>query len=411
MRHPISMVAALVAVTVTAASCAGPTPNDGSGRGPITLVRGRDTSGKLRPLLEQWNQSHPNERVTLLELPENADGQRSQLVQYLQARSDRFDVLALDVVWTAEFAAHGWIVPLDGIDTSRLLPPAVKTGAYGGHHYAVPWNTNAALLYYRTDLVKTPPRTWDELKIDCAARPQNIGCYAGQYAQYEGLTVNVSEAIHSAGGEIVSNDGKDIVVDSAEARAGLNFLVDGFRQGYIPPEAITYNEEASRRAFQQGRLLFLRNWPYVYRRANEPGPDSVVQGKFGVAPIPGPKGTGTSTLGGFNLAVSKFSPRQKTAVEFIKWLTGETAQRYLLTGMSLAPTFEALYDDKELRQDRPYLATLEQALRTARPRPATPYYNEVSLAVQRPAYKALQGEESPDAAVQEMADRLRQASG
>jgi len=412
MRHPVSIVAALAVLTITATSCTGPTPNDGSGRGPITFVRGKDISGKSPPMLDRWNRFHPDERVTLVELPEKADDQRSQLVQYAQARSDRFDVLALDVVWTAEFAARQWIVPLDGagINTSRLLRSAADTGVYQGHRYAVPSNTNAAFLYYRKDLVPIPPKTWKELIDDCAiARRHNIGCYAGQYAQYEGLTVNVSEAVHSAGGEIVGNDGKDVLVDSAEARSGLGFLVDGFRLGYIPPEAITYKEEESRRAFQQGRLLFLRNWPYVYGRASEPGSDSVVQGRFGVAPIPGEKGIGKSTLGGANLAVSEFSRHQKTAVDFIKYLTGDWAQRYMLREMSVAPTLAALYDDPELRQQRPYLLMLKQALRDAQPRPATPYYNEVTLAIQRAAYRALQGQETVDAAVREMADRLRRA--
>jgi multiple sugar transport system substrate-binding protein len=409
MRHPGSMIAALVALTITAASCTVPAPNDGSGRGPITLARGRDTTGKLPPLLDEWNRTHPTERVTLVELPERADDQRSQMVQYLQASSDRFDVLALDTVLTPEFAARGWIVPLDGagIDVSHLLPSALATGVYKRTRYSVPWNTSAGLLFYRKDLVPTPPTTWPDLVIDCAiARQHNMGCYAGQYMQYEGLTVNVSEAVHSAGGEILGEDGA-VMVDRAEARSGLKFLVDGFRQGYIPREAITYKEEESRRAFQQGRLLFLRNWPYVYGLLAN-GPDSVVRGKFGVAPIPGANGPGTSSLGGYNLAVSAFSPHQKTAVDFIKYLTGEYAQRYILTNMSLAPVFEEFYDDKELRKGRPYLATLQQALATAHPRPATPYYNEVSLAVQRAAYQALQGRESVDAAVQEMAERLRQ---
>jgi multiple sugar transport system substrate-binding protein len=417
MRHPVSMVAALVAVTITAASCTGSTPgsdtSDPDGRGPITLVRGKDTTGKLRLVLEPWNRSHPGEQVTFLDLPEKADDQRSQLAQNAEARSHRFDVLALDVVWTPEFAARGWIARLDdrGIDVSGLLPTAVKTGMYQGGRYSVPWSTDAGFLYYRKDLVPTPPTTWDELIGDCAiARARDMGCYAGQYAQYEGLTVNVSEAVNSAGGEIVRNDGKDVVVDSAEARRGLQFLVDGFQQGYIPREAITYKEEDSRRAFQQGRLLFLRNWPYVYGTASQPGSDSVVQGKFGVAPIPGATGIGSSTLGGYNLAVSAFSRHQQTAVDFIKYLTGEPAQRQMLTQTLLPPTYAALYDDAALQRRLPYLVTLKQALLAGRSRPATPNYNEVTLAVQRTAYPALQGREPVDAALRDMAARLRRAA-
>jgi multiple sugar transport system substrate-binding protein len=412
MKRLMWTAAALV-VALAAGGCTA-SPGKDSDRGPITLVRGKDTTGKLAPLLDRWNAAHPGERVTMLESPEKADDQRSILVQNAMARGHRFDVLALDLVWVPEFAARGWVLPLDGpdIDTDQFLPSAVRTGSYQGRRYAVPWNTNAALLYYRTDLVHKPPSTWDELIADCAiAREHGMGCYAGQYAQYEGLTVNVTEAIASAGGEITGRDGRDVLVDSPQARRGLQFLVDGFRNGNIPADAITYKEEESRRAFQQGRLMFLRNWPYVYGTASRPGRDSVVRGRFSVAPLPGATGPGISTLGGYDLAVSAFSQHRRTAVDFIRYLTGEQAQRYLLGVMSLPPTYAALYDDRELRRRIPYLETLETALLTGRSRPATPRYEEVTLAVQRAAYQALQGRESVDAAVREMAVRLRRATG
>src|SRR5262249_49373673 len=138
MRHPALLAAGLVALTVAAASCTGSGNGDGSGRGPITLVRGKDTTGKLARLLHRRDTLHPNERVHLVELPEKADDQRSLLAQNAQARSHLFDVLALDIVWTPEFAARGWIVSLDGagIDTSRLLRQAVGTGVYQGHRYS-----------------------------------------------------------------------------------------------------------------------------------------------------------------------------------------------------------------------------------------------------------------------------------
>lgn len=142
------------------------------GTGPFTLVIGRDTTAYLQPLLDRWNQTHPGERATLLELPEAADEQRAQMVANLQARSDRYDVLGLDVVWTAEFAEAGWILPLERamFPLNRFLPPVVDTAVYRGKLWAVPYTSNAGLLYYRKDLLAKegfkPPKTWGS----CAPR-------------------------------------------------------------------------------------------------------------------------------------------------------------------------------------------------------------------------------------------------
>jgi multiple sugar transport system substrate-binding protein len=407
------------AAALALSSCGGSEPEEEGGggaeaRGPITYAQGKDTTGKLKPILDDWNTQHPNEKVTFLELPEAADEQRNAMVQNFQAKSDAYDVVAADVIWTAEFAAREWVVELDmakyGGDT--ILQPAVETGKYEDKLYAAPFNSNAGFLYYRSDLVKTPPKTWAELISSCdtVAKPKGIGCYAGQFAQYEGLTVNASEAINSAGGDVLTDDGKTVAVDSPEAREGIQFLVDGFTKGYIPKEAITYQEEESRRAFQQGQLLYLRNWPYVYGLASTKGPDSKIVGKFSVAPIPGKDGVGASTLGGYNLAISAFSKNKATARDFITYLQSEEVQRRVLAEMSLPPVVLSLYDDPALQQQVPYLKTLKEALQAAEARPASPNYNEASLAVQKNAYAALQGQKTLDQAIQDMKTELERAA-
>jgi multiple sugar transport system substrate-binding protein len=400
------------------AGCAGSTPSGeggggGDGRGPITFAQGKDTTGHLDDILAIWNKKHPDEQVKLLELSESADEQRTSMVQNFQAQSNRYDVVGADVVWTAEFAAHGWLEPLDSarFGGSDLLPPTVETGKYEGKLYAAPYNSNAGLLYYRKDLVKQPPKTWGELIDSCKiAEQNNMGCYAGQFSQYEGLTVNVSEAINSAGGSVVESGGTEVAVDSSEAREGLQFLVDGFEQGYIPDEAITYDEEIGRRAFQQGNLLYLRNWPYVYPLANTKGPDSKIVGKFAVAPLPGPDGLGASTLGGYNMAISKYSENKKTAEDFVEFIQSEPIQRQILTKMALPPVRSDLYDDPALQKQIPYLATLKEAILNAETRPVTPAYNDVTLAVQKNSYEALQGKVSVDEAISAMTEELKQAA-
>jgi multiple sugar transport system substrate-binding protein len=363
------------------------------GTGPFTLVIGRDTTAYLQPLLDRWNQTHPGERVTLLELPEAADEQRAQMVANLQAKSDRYDVLGLDVVWTAEFADAGWILPLERgmFQLDRFLPPVVDTAVYRGKLWAVPYTSNAGLLYYRKDLLAKqgfkPPKTWEELREQAGALHEKygIGGYAGQFLAYEGLTVNFAEAVQSAGGQILSPDGTKVTMDSAKAKAGLDFLVGGFREGWIPPESLSFKEEESRLAFQEGRLAFARNWPHAYG----PATDSAVANKFAVTRLPGLNGPGSSSLGGVNLALSAYSKKQKSAVEFIRYFTGLENQRRVLTDGSFPPVWAELYDDPALIKRFPYLPVLKQSILSARPRPASANYNQVSLVIASAVSNAL----------------------
>ncbi|MGH3344445.1 MAG: ABC transporter substrate-binding protein [Carbonactinosporaceae bacterium] len=393
------------------AGCAGSAPGEGGsedGRGPFTLARGKDTSGHFDEITKLWNKKHPDEKVNVIELSEAADQQRASMVQNLQAKSGKFDLLFTDVIWTAEFAAHGWIEPLDEsrYPLDDMLAGPVKTGYYDGKLYALPYNSNGGLLFYRKDLVKEPPQTWDELVSSCTiAEQNNMDCYAGQHAKYEGLTVNVSEAIHAAGGRILSDDGKQVLVDSPEAAEGLQFLVDGFQRGYIPKEAITYQEEQGRRAFQAGDLLYLRNWPYVYGLAQTEG-GSKVKGKFGVAPLPASSGSGASTLGGYNLALNKYSDAKASVQDFMRFAVSEQVQRMELTQQSHAPVIASLYDEPALAKKFPYLPTLKESIATAEPRPVTPYYNEMTLAIEEETYAALQGEKSVDEAQQDLKAEL-----
>lgn len=273
----------LLAATVVLAGYAGLGQRaegaDPGGRGPLTLATAGDLTNYLAPLLDDWNRDHPGERVTLVELPDSADETRAQMISELRSGSGRFDVLNIDVAWTAEFAAAGWIAPLerDRFPVDSFLPPVVDTATFENRLYALPYVTNAGLLYYRKDILdaagEQPPRTWAELERQARALAPRYGIdgYAGQFLPYEGLTVNVTEAIQSAGGTVLGDDGHRVAVDSAAARAGLEFLAGGVREGWIAPEALAYTEENSRTAFQEGGLLFLRNWPYVYADASAPG--------------------------------------------------------------------------------------------------------------------------------------------
>jgi multiple sugar transport system substrate-binding protein len=402
------------------AACGGSKANDKpsaaagelSGRGPITLAQGKDTSGNVQNLVKTWNSQHPQESVRLVELPEDADAQRQQMVQNAQTKSDAYSVLNLDVVWTSEFAANRWIAPLPKtqFDLSKFLPPTVQTATYRDQLYAAPWKTDAGLLYYRTDLLKkngisAPPKTWDEMKADCS-KVKGVSCYAGQFDKYEGLTCNVSEAIDSAGGVVVDDQGKPNV-NTPQAKQGLDFLVQGFKSGLIPKEAITYQEEPARRAFEKGNLLFLRQWPYQWALSNKKGSSKVV-GKFNVAPLPGLSGPGAPTLGGHNLAISQFAKNKATALDFIKYLTSESSERANLLATSEAPTLESLYGDMELQKKFPYLPILKASLLNAKPRPKVVRYGDVTAAIQEDTYAALTGKMTSDQALADLQTKLGQ---
>lgn len=389
----------------------GDAANNLDGRGPITYVQGKDNSNVVRPLIEKWNAAHPNEKVTFKEQTDQADQQHDDIVQHFQAKDAGYDVVDVDVVWTAEFAAKGWLQPLKdkmAFDTSAMLKPTVDSATYKGTLYAAPQTSDGALLYYRKDLVPTPPKTWEEMMGMCSiAKQNNIGCYAGQFSKYEGLTVNASEAINSAGGTVLDQDGKPSL-NTDQAKAGLENLAKAYADGNIPKEGITFQEEQSRQAFQSGKLLFLRNWPYVYNLATTEG-SSAVKDKLGIAPIPGKDGPGASSLGGHSLAVSVYSKNKATALDFLKFMTSEETEKFYATQGSLAPVLGSLYTDAALVKKLPYLPVLKTSIENAVPRPVTPFYPAVTKAIQDNAYSAIKGEKPVDTALSDMQKSIESA--
>jgi multiple sugar transport system substrate-binding protein len=418
-RNGLMTTLAAVAAVVLLAGCGGGDSGGGSNeganaRGPITYVQGKDNTNTIRPLLEKWNAAHPNEKATFKEQSDEADAQHDDLVQHFQAKDASYDVASVDVVWTAEFAAKGWLQPLKdsfALDTSKLLPATVKTSTYNNTLYAAPVTSDGGMLYYRKDLVPNPPKTWDEMISMCSiAKKNNMDCYAGQFAKYEGLTVNAAEAINTAGGKIVGDDGKTPEVNSPEATKGLSRLADAYKSGDIPRQAITYTEEEGRASFEAGKLLFLRQWPYVYSLATTDG-SSKVKGKFAVAPLPGDSGPGASSLGGHNAAISAFSAHKASAFDFLKFLETEESQRWFVTQGSNAPALQSLYDDPALVKKSPYLPVLKTSILNAVPRPVSPFYPAVTKAVQDNAYAAIKGDKNVQQALTDMQAAIQAAGG
>ncbi|WP_255272549.1 ABC transporter substrate-binding protein [Actinomadura madurae] len=383
----------------------------------MTFVTGKDRSGYLQKQLDDWNAEHPKEQVRLIELPDEPNEQRQQMIQNATTKSDAYSVLNLDVVWTAEFAANRWLteIPKNRVDLSKMLPATVTTGQYRGKLYAVPSTSDAGMLYYREDLLKKaglaePPKTYDEMWAACdkvrkLPEGEDVDCFFTEVNKTESMTISAVEAIASAGGSIIGADGKPALT-TPQAKQGVEFLVKA-KEEHMPKEAVTLDTEGGRRYFQSGRLLFQRQWPYQYALANSDDGSSKVAGKFAVAPLPGPSGPGVANLGGHNLAISAFAENKATSLDFIRYLAGEQSQRANLIATSKAPTIAALYDDPEMVKKFPYLPVLKEAIANAKPRPVAVKYGDVTAAVQGEMYDAVTGKKSAEQALADLQSKLQ----
>jgi multiple sugar transport system substrate-binding protein len=247
--------------------------------------------------------------------------------------------------------------------------------------------------------------------IQATPQGKGVGCYVGQFDKYEGLTVNFAEAVDSAGGEIVGSDGKPNV-DTPEALTGLTTLVDAFKSGVIPAEALTYQEEDGRQAFQDGKLIFERQWAYMNPLANATDGSSKVAGKFATTTIPGiGDHPGATTLGGHNLAISAFAKNTQTASDFIAYMASKDAQQSTMESAGIAPATASVYDDQGLIAKYPYLPTLKQANEGAVPRPIAVNYGDVTAAIQDEAYAAISGDKTPEQALADLQADLESIIG
>lgn len=392
-----SSTASSTAADNSATTAAG---DSAEGRGPITFAMGKNDTDKLQPIIEAWNAQHPDEQVTLAELAGEADDQRETLVQSLQAGNSDYDVMALDVVWTADFAANQWLAPLTGdlaVDTSELLPATVESATYNGTLYALPQNTNGQLLFRNTELAPDAPETFEDIRSACQALADGTACLTTQLKQYEGLTVNTVGFIEGWGGSVLDASG-NVTVDSDAAKEGLQALVDAYADGTISRESTATTEEETNLAFTEGRTAFAINWPYMFTNAEEA---EATAGKFEVTPLVGRDGVGVSTLGGYNNGININSPHKTTALEFIQFIINEENQTSFAEA-SFPPVLAAIYDDEALIEQFPYLPALKASLEAAAPRPVSPFYPAISKAIQDNAYAALTAGKNVDDAAADM---------
>jgi len=389
------------------------------GRGPITYVQGKDNAGEMQGILDGWNQDHPDEQVTMIELSSEADSQRQSMINNAETKSDAYCVLSVDNIWVPEFAARGWIreIPAGSVDESTFIPAVWDTGTYQDKLFAVPFASDGGLLFYRADIlaeagITDPPATWDDMVADweaVKALPDHadIAGFGGQYYKYEGFTVNVTEIMNTLGGTVVDADGKPSAA-SPESEKALQLLQDSFKSGFIPEEALTYKEEEGRAAFEAGRILFYRNWPYQFVLSQEAlGTDAV-----GVSALPTIDGTPwVSSLGGHNVGISSYCKNQATALDFVKWYSSEEVQQQQLDKESLAPVSESLYTDETNVTNFPYLPALLESIQNANPRPRVVQYGDATAAIQDALWPVIQGQAAPADALASLDTAMAQVTG
>jgi multiple sugar transport system substrate-binding protein len=403
MSRRMVLGAVLAVLMLVAAGCAGSTPDRNE---LVWAVGGAEAKpgGPYHDTAEMWNQLHQNgPKVRIETLPVTADDQRQQISLELDAQSPDFDVLALDVIWTGEFAKNGWLEPLDDLrpqfEKMSLAGP-LRSAIWKETLWAAPYSTDASLLYYRTDLVDRPPRTWDELmRVGLAVgKAHGIAPFVGEGAQYEGMVVSFLEHFWDAGGDLFDKDGK-VAFQEGPALKAIEFMRTAQQAGLYAPGFNTMHEDDARNAFQGGNAVFMRNWPATYSLINgkDPRNPSAVAGKFGIAPLPTFDGKRTiSALGGTNLAVSRFSTKKALAKEFVRFASLTPDVQRNLVRHSAAPAMASVY--QELAGD-PVMALLAKILPDAKPRPPVPAWNAISKEIQKEVFPAYNGQRDPQTAV------------
>jgi trehalose/maltose transport system substrate-binding protein len=371
---------------------------------------------------DEWAKKTGN-TVNLFTAPQSTTDILALYRQLFAARSSDIDIIMADVVWPGMIKDHLIdLRPFTNGAEKNHFPAIVSNNTLDGKLLAMPWFTDAGLLYYRKDLLDryglTPPKTWDELTVaaktvqdaERAAGNNNFHGFVFQGRAYEGLTCNAIEWVSSfGGGSIVESDGR-ISINNPQAAKALTTAASWV--GTIAPRGVlNYAEEEARGVFQSGNAAFMRNWPYAWSLGN--GEGSAIRGKIGVAPLPTGEvgGKSAAALGGWQLAVSRYSRNPEVAADLVMYLTSKEVQKDRAIHGSYNPTIQALYQDASVLNANPFMGELYDVFISATARPSTITglkYNEVSNAFWNAAHDVMSGSANAQARLATLERRLNQ---
>jgi multiple sugar transport system substrate-binding protein len=385
----------------------------GSGSGSAATSGGKTTitfaSAKffaqesIGQVVDAYNKSQKLVNVQFQELPTPSQSTEvhQQLVQSLSARDGSIDVYTGDIIWISEFAGAGWSAPLDGYFgpsvRSQYFPGVIDACTYSGAMHALPWYLDAGMLYYRKDLLEAAsiavPTTWSEL-VTGAQKLLGAGKVADgfnwQAKQEEVLVCDLVEFIGSNGGSILAPDGKTVTIAEPSAVEAVQFMADTFNKDKVTPKAVlSWDEVPSELPFLGGKAAFLRNWSFVWSDAQNKSSSSVV-GKVGVTPLPAfPGGKSAACLGGYQFGMNASSTKKSAAIDFLTWMSSPATQLRFATQLGLAPSRPAVYEQPALAKADPFMVSLKDIFTGGTPRPKTPKYSQISLAIQAGVSAAL----------------------
>jgi len=379
--------------------------------GPVTITfwSGPDTSGATQILLDTFNKANAGKiKVVWQSQAADTGAYFNTVKRSLQAKSTTVDVFSGDVIWPAQLASVGEVLPLDSYFAksrwNQYLDGPILDVQYKGHTYGAPWFTDYGLIYYRKDLLAkykmAVPTTWEQMQAEAVTLVKKGAVKEGfvfQGNQYEGLVCNALEFVNGAGGRIY---GPDAAKTQAQATKGLQTMRSMITSGASPQAVTTYSEETgSGPDFRNGQAAFLRNWNYNWTLSEDTS-KSKVAGKVGVIPMlhePG-QATGYSTLGGWNLSINKYSAHPNESWQWINYLISPQGQNSYAVHGGHVMTLRSTYSDPQVLAANPYFKTVVPQLHIL-PRPTSPVYNDISLRMQRDFHGVLDGSMSASDAV------------
>lgn len=382
----------------------------------IVWGSGQSTTGGKQAIIDAFNQSQDKIELVNVELSSDATEQHDTYVTSFAAGSNDYDIISSNVPWPGEFSQAGYALAVDrylerdGINMDDYLPGYVDAYTFQGQMWGMPVFGNVALLYYRKDLIETPPTTWDEL-IEMAK--ENVGKEGTEYgyliqaAQYEGLTCNTVDMIAAYGGDIIDGDG-NVVVDCQGTVDALTEMRKFVTEGLLPDDVTTHQEANSADLFMAGKAVFMRNWPAQWMSIQDPEKSKVVD-KVGYCALPAGSERSAAILGGWGIMIYSGTEHPDEAWEAVKFISGKEGQKLYATEDLQMPTMISLYEDEEVVAASPVFDGLLDAAMTAVKRPVTPIYNQISEIMQIEVTGVLVGDTTPEDAAKNMQDKMEQA--
>ncbi|HEV2368361.1 MAG TPA: extracellular solute-binding protein [Acidimicrobiales bacterium] len=405
---------ALVGAACGSSSSVGTSAGSGSQAGPTTIVfaeSGLGTEGQAtQAAINAFQAANPNIKVTILTLSSDSTTYLQQLQQRFIAGSPTPDVFESDVTYPAKFAQAGWARALDdlGPNNSQFFSTEVAAGTYQGKTYAIPWFDNPEGLFYRTDLVPTPPATPADIVTDAQAAmkkdPALKEGLAFEGNKFEGAVTAYLTVEGAFGGKLDPAN-----LDTPGNREALQWLHDAVYVNHIAPQAVTgWQEGQVQQEFTSGNAAFAINYPFVNSVAAQGGP---ADGHVGYIPFPpNPGGTPGSALGGEMLAINAKSAHVAAAWKLIQYLTSSSAEITRAEATGDPPSLPAAYTS-DLYAKAPYFQAVKTLNSYAQPRPVSPNYLQISSDLQNMLSSVFSNQSQPGPALTSTAATVKSPAG